>query len=176
MTLTKRRRKKLWRRRLRKNRRVNKRHKKTKVMAKLYIEDNEARPAVLVLLDTDSPPTGFTEDTTIQGWNKYAPRKVGVVALRDFLELRTKIAELVIAKGFDNCTEEEKVIASQWFVVDKSQRDTVRTEWEQFNDGKTLIYNIRTDNNSVCLFTSDADTKLSRILTNNSGTITVEIL
>ncbi len=145
-------------------------------MAKLYIEDNEVRPAILVLEDSEPNPSGFTESSSIIDWDFYAPRNVGVIALPDFLSLRTKIGELVVAKGFSNCDNEEKIIASKWFVVDKSDRDTVRTEEEQKSDAKNLIFNIRTDNNSLCVFTTDVDTKLAKINVSNNGNIVAEIL
>ena len=145
-------------------------------MAKLYIEDNEVRPAILVLEDSEPNPSGFTESNNISDWDFYAPRKVGVIALPDFISLKLKIGELVTAKGFSNCSADEKIIASKWFVIDKTDRDSVRTEEEQRLDAKNLIFNIRTDNSSLCVFTTDVDTKLAKINVSNNGNIVAEIL
>ena len=50
---------------------------------KLYIEDNEAIPAVQVLPDADPTPNGFTEKVSIADWDKYGVQGAGVKGLRD---------------------------------------------------------------------------------------------
>jgi len=137
-------------------------------MSKLYIENTISnRKGSKVLLNSEPAPVGFTESNTIEDWNYYGLRSVGMVALPTMLSLRTIIGELVATIGFDNCTENEKVIACQWVVVTKAQRDTVRTPIEQFNDNKNLLYNISTDYNELCLFNDDDNLVQIKVNSNN---------
>ena len=80
---------------------------------KLYIEDSEAIPAIQVLPDADPAPSGFTEDTSIEGWDKYALRFGNV----DFKAVRAEIKTLVASKTYALCTTAEKIIALQFFVA-----------------------------------------------------------
>lgn len=50
---------------------------------KLYVEDNEAIPAIQVLVDSDPTPDGFTEKTTIVDWDIYGLKAISKKVLRD---------------------------------------------------------------------------------------------
>jgi hypothetical protein len=142
-------------------------------MAKLWIQDIISKhKSCYVLLDAEPQPSGYIESDLIVDWNYYGRRCVGVIALPTMLALRTIIGDRVDAIGFDNLNNEEKIIASQWVVITKAQRDTVRTPTEQFEDRKNLLYNISTDYNELCIF--DDNVNLVQIKVNTSGTLYVD--
>ena len=146
-------------------------------MAQLYVEDTqEVRKAVSVLLDSDSAPAGYIDKSdSIEEWNTHGISQVGCDALTDMLALRATISALVIAKTFALCTPEEKEIASQWFVVNKTDRDTVRTEEEQSQDQKDILYKLHNDAeggiNNICIFTDNGDPRLAQIKVNENNGI-----
>jgi len=43
----------------------------------LYIEDNEAIPAIIIQQDTESAPSGFTKTNTVTAWAQYGSESVG---------------------------------------------------------------------------------------------------
>ena len=146
-------------------------------MAKLYIEDTqEVRKAVSVLEDSDTAPAGYIDKSdSIEDWNTSGSTQVGCDALPDMLALREIIKTLVAAKTFSSCTAEEKVIASQWFVVDKVDRDTVRTDEEQAEDQKDILYKLHNDAeggiNHICIFTDNGNPRLAQIKVNENNGI-----
>ena len=143
-------------------------------MVKLYLENNSTTPASIVQVDSDPTPVGYTETNTISDWDYYGRQRVGIIILPNMLSLRTIIKNLVITKGFSNCTLEEKIIGSQWFVVDKVDRDTVRTEEEQSFDAQDILLRIQSDYDQLCLFSDD--NKLVQIKVDNAGNSYIEIL
>lgn len=78
--------------------------------------------------------TGYTDISTIENFPMYG----GETTLTTE-ELRTEIDALVAAKTFTACTAAEKDIASEWFVVDKSDRDTKHDAAQQEANAKILI-------------------------------------
>jgi len=145
-------------------------------MSKLYIEDGEIQPCVVILDDAATAPVGFSEKTSIEDWSNYGPlgRMKKDVEVLSILSLRGIIKALVATKGFATCTPGEKIVASQWFVVDKVDRDTVRTAIEQDIDGEELLGMICGNHLDLCLFTADA--KLAQITIDSSGVISSTIL
>ena len=99
---------------------------------KIYIEDGESLPAVQVLPDADSAPTGFTEATTITNVIRYA----GKVGGYDYKAIRSKVQVLAATTGFTNLSTPEKELTSQWFAVITADRDTIYTTEEQILYGK----------------------------------------
>ena len=71
---------------------------------------------------------------------------IGLPKLRHFRALRTRIDILVIAKTFAACTAGEKIIASECFVVDKADRDTVHNAAEQEANAEIIAGRIESDN------------------------------
>ena len=92
---------------------------------KLYLEDGETIPAVQILPDVDPAPSGYTLSTSIEDWDTYWSRGVSSIVAR------VSISALVATKTFALCTAGEKAVASKWFVVSKTDRDTVHTAAEQ---------------------------------------------
>ena len=145
-------------------------------MAKLYLQDGNSTSS-LVQGDGDTPPSGYTESNTIDDWNYYGYSHIGTYpSLKTTLDLRTILKTLIDAKGFDNCTQSEKEVACKWFIADKTQRDTICSEQQQWRNGKWLLNRIAQDNSELCIFTTDIDTKLAQIQIDNTGTLSVIIL
>jgi len=67
----------------------------------------------------------YFELTGITDWNTYG------VGVRDYNFIREQIKNIVINVGFSNFSLVEKKLASYYFVVDKTDRDSVDTESEQ---------------------------------------------
>jgi len=137
----------------------------------LYIEDTQdTRKGSIVQINTDPAPAGYLDvSNSITDWDTYGPRNVGIEVMRSYLILRDEISELVSIKGFANCSQQEKLVASRWFVVDKAERDTVRSEWEQFTDSQNLLGNINSDNSELCLFS--VDQKLAQLTVDVNGNL-----
>lgn len=91
---------------------------------------------VLILENGETVPAGFTEETTIANFDLYWTRG-GI----DFKKARAEIAVLVATTGFSNLSTDEKEIASKWFTVSKTDRDTVHSQAEQEANG--LEYHCR---------------------------------
>jgi len=123
---------------------------------KLYAEDNEAIPAIEVLKDTDTPPAGFSEITSIELWERYGRQAVGAWPwFRDYKALRAELGIRVNTKaGFDpsdpgTYTPEnwskldaaEQEIAARYFLVPEGFRATVYTMDEQIELGAAFHAN-----------------------------------
>ena len=63
---------------------------------KLYVENNEAIPAIKVLQDSDPAPSGYTEKTSIEDWYKYGGEVLGAFFGFNYLTWRNKILNLVV--------------------------------------------------------------------------------
>lgn len=79
----------------------------------------------------------YIDISTIENWSLYG----GAIPL-DTEGIKDEIDTLVVAKTFASCTDGEKDIASEWFVVDKSDRDTRHTAAQQESNAEILIRNI----------------------------------
>jgi hypothetical protein len=75
----------------------------------------------------------YQDVSSIINWDNYGYK------LKDFNFVRDRIKELTDFIGFNNLSTEEKIISSKYFVVGKSDRDTVLTEEEQYNYWCTLV-------------------------------------
>jgi len=80
---------------------------------------------------------GYTDISTIENWPLY-----GGETQLDAEGIKDEIDTLVVAKTFASCTDEEKDVDSEWFVVDKSDRDTRHTAAQQESNAEILIRNI----------------------------------
>jgi len=101
---------------------------------KIYIEDGETVPAVIVLKDSEPMPDGYAEVNSIDGVAKYGMMAVNVYTAGwiDKRCVREKLKELVYNKmqvtspehieqeaKWNLLTSEEKSIAAHWFLVTK---------------------------------------------------------
>ena len=84
-----------------------------------------------------SVSSGYTDISTIENWNIYG----GETTLTT-KQLRDEIDTLVVAKTFASCTDAEKDVASEWFVVDKSDRDTRHDASQQEVNAERLVRNL----------------------------------
>lgn len=82
---------------------------------------------------SDIIQNNYEDVSSIINWNNYGLR------LKDYNYIREKIKEITLNVGFDNLSYEEKVISAQFFVVGKTERDTVLSEEEQYQFWDTLI-------------------------------------
>jgi len=77
--------------------------------------------------------SNYSDISSILNWSKYG------TSLKDYSYVRERIKELTYSIGFNNLTTEEKIISSKYFVVGKSDRDTVLTDEEQYNYWGILV-------------------------------------
>lgn len=71
-------------------------------------------------------------DSSLQYWDQAHDLN------RDYKFKRTKIAQIVASKGWDNLSYQEKEIASRWFVVEAAKRSQIHTMDEQVGLGVTF--------------------------------------
>jgi len=91
---------------------------------KIYIEENEDIPAIIILPDLDPIPSGFVEsDNNLVSWHKYGKK------LFDFIYVATEIQSIVtvlgggnLDTGFEALNDEEKDICSQYSIGSKPVR------------------------------------------------------
>lgn len=69
--------------------------------------------------------SGYSDVSSIINWELYGSR------VKDYNYVRDRIKFFVDNIGFDNLSYEEKTIAAKYFLVSKSDRDTVMSEIEQ---------------------------------------------
>ena len=117
-------------------------------MKKLWVE-NIALPSVIY--QEDSPGENFIDKTNdILVWDKYFNR-VG----KDYKFVRSIIMQQVFEDctvstpydAWDGYSSDKKEVASYWFVVPKSLRDTVHTIEEQVVNGS--VFNGNTTNSTA---------------------------
>lgn len=76
---------------------------------KLYLEDNQTIPAVLIMEDNDMPPIGYTDySSDLLKWKDFA-----LQVCTDYLQFRTYVTEQLTLKGWSNLSNDEK-----YFVID----------------------------------------------------------
>ncbi len=76
---------------------------------------------------------GYGDISSITNWDLFG------IKLKDFNFVRDRIKEITDLIGFDNLTTDEKVISAKYFVVGKTDRDSVLTEEEQYVYWSTLV-------------------------------------
>ena len=77
--------------------------------------------------------TNYQDVSSITNWDNYGSR------LKDYNYIREQIKEITNLIGFNNLSFEEKVISSKYFVVGKSERDSVMSENVQYNYWSVLV-------------------------------------
>jgi len=90
------------------------------------VENLSGNPAFVANISA-SNISGYEDISSLETWDTYYTET-------DFLvsEVRQEIEDLVTAAGgFSNLSTGDKEIASRWFVVEKSDRDTVYSDEEQ---------------------------------------------
>jgi len=97
---------------------------------KLYLEDNEAIPAIQVLPDADAAPVGFTQSDTIEHWDKYRGN------CADYKAARAEIKRLYNATTFAALSTAEKIIVCNYFIATVAERDTIYTTEQQVGLGQ----------------------------------------
>jgi len=85
------------------------------------------------LIDTTGKPD-YTDFSSIENWSLYG----GETSLTA-KQVKDEIDSLVVAKTFAACTDSEKDVASEWFVVDKADRDTRHTASQQEINAERLV-------------------------------------
>lgn len=113
---------------------------------KLYIEDNELIPAIIVQDDATAAPTGYTETSDIALVAEHGEANINekLKGFRDKSSVRSKLKTLIYTKmqiaapadvedqaKFDLLTAAEKSIACHWFLVGKES-----FQLEVINDDK----------------------------------------
>jgi hypothetical protein len=78
---------------------------------------------------------GYSDITSITNWDSIG------FDLKDYDYVRTRIKEIVTQIGFNNLPLNEKIISAKYFLVDKTERDSVLTEDEQIFYWDNLIVN-----------------------------------
>ena len=76
---------------------------------------------------------GYMDVSSITNWDNFGDR------LKDFIYVRDKIKSFVDSIGFSNLSLEEKIISAKYFVVGKTDRDSVLSEEEQYQFWDTLV-------------------------------------
>ncbi len=89
----------------------------------------------LVLTDAETAPSNYQDISSIENWAAYGRNGTHNGRSIDYKFIRKEIYILVLTKGFTNCTTAEKEIAAQWFVVAKTDRDTLYTTPQQIYYG-----------------------------------------
>ena len=88
------------------------------------------------VIDTTGKP-GYADFSSIENWSLY-----GGGTNLNTKEIKDEIDTLVTEKTFASCTDAEKDVASEWFVVNKSDRDTRHTDDQQEENAERLVRNI----------------------------------
>lgn len=84
---------------------------------------------------------GYADITSITNWGAIG------FNLMDYNYVRNQISILVNQIGFNNLSLNEKIIVSRYFLVNKTDRDSVMSEEEQIN-----YWNILVENSQDCRF------------------------
>lgn len=87
--------------------------------------------------DTTGKPN-YTDFSSIENWSAY-----GGESQLNTRQIRAEIDTLVAEKTFAVCTNAEKNVASEWFVVDESDRDTRHTAAQQETNAERMIRSIQ---------------------------------
>ncbi len=91
----------------------------------------------IVAVDTASLPTNYIDISSIENWDEF-----GEETTLNTSQVRIEIKILVDAKTFATLDPAEKIVASKWFVVDKTDRDLVHNPATQIENGTDLITRI----------------------------------
>lgn len=83
----------------------------------------------------------YSDITSIINWDSIG------FDLKDYEYVRTRIKEIVTNLGFNSLSQNEKLIVSKHFVVNKEDRDTVMSEEEQI-----YYWNVLIENSQDCRF------------------------
>lgn len=143
---------------------------------KLYIEPTgSGGTASQIISDADTQKDGYVESNLISDWDHHGRRHIGGGEVTDALSLRVKIKELIDEKTFALCDSNEKEIASSWFVVDLANRDTVKNQSEQNEDGVELLSLIRKYSCGLFCFTIESQ-NLVQLKINDAGDVSTLIL
>ena len=91
-------------------------------MAKLFIEDNYRKRLVMVGEDSDPTPTGFADETSIEGVGNCVPLK----DIMEYKQIRTWIYTMLVMKdyptmdiatAFGLCTPAEQKMVCKFFIM-----------------------------------------------------------
>jgi UDP-N-acetylglucosamine transferase subunit ALG13 len=106
---------------------------KIKIERTTLVQQGETIDDPIVIVETLD--TGLYDDiTSIENWEKY-----GSTITNDMNLVRSEIKALVDSKGWGSMSNNEKKIATKFFVVDKSKRDDIATDDEQKDLADELV-------------------------------------
>lgn len=83
----------------------------------------------------DTLQNGYSDITNITNWTSIG------FDLKDYDYVRSRIREITQSTGFSGLTQDEKIIVAKYFIVDKTDRDTVLSEDEQIFYWDNLVVN-----------------------------------
>lgn len=98
------------------------------------------RQIILVADNYDFGANSATDITTIENLDIYGAKRVCAVSVFKITDVRDAIAAL--ATPFSGLSTPQKLIASKWFVADKTDRDAVHSALEQ-QDNAILLQGLR---------------------------------
>lgn len=153
---------------------------------KLYIEENEEIPAVIILPDSDPAPIGFIEsENDLVSWHSYGKKYF------DFIYVATEIQSIVtglgggdVDTGFQTLNDEEKDICSQYSIGSKSKRLTFLGEekmlqyseiiHQKSKDARQMRMKVVYSKLYLELENTDKDEIITDIMVNNCFTTYIE--
>lgn len=112
---------------------------------KLYVENNEAIPAIKVLQDSDPAPSGYTQKTSIEDWHQYGGEVLDAFFGFNYLTWRTQIFNLVIGivgptyTNWNNLNQDQKNIAINLILAPYSLRVPTITDEQDLKNWNELI-------------------------------------
>jgi len=108
----------------------------------------------------DTVTSGYEDISSIENWDSF-----GELATDDCSIIRDEIKIFYDATTFNSLTSNEKEVVSRWFIADKSERDTIKTEKEQEKDAEVL---------SKCISKKVKDEIVNKIV-ESDGATSIEI-
>lgn len=77
---------------------------------KIFIEENEPLPGIIIDSSTASTPSGFYDGTSIENWDNY-----GLTRVNDYAVVKFEIKDIVTDTGWSNLTNAEKDLAIKYY-------------------------------------------------------------
>ncbi|CAG7581580.1 MAG: hypothetical protein SLAVMIC_00912 [uncultured marine phage] len=115
----------------------------------LYIEDNESIPALIVTLDGESAPNGYTLSSNISiDWDKYSNHLINSDVLTA-TEIRDEILSNYNSVTWDSGDINQRSVWSKWFVASQSERNLIHSSDDQDDNLDILSDKLLKDKNKI---------------------------